>query len=57
MSHKIAKRIRKALKAEGVDVTHALYEWSNSTNKGNGGLILADSGRKAYKLAKKAYKG
>lgn len=43
MSAKIAKRIRAILKAQGVNVRHAVYENVHGTN------VLADSGRKAYK--------
>lgn len=51
MSHKIAKRVRKMLKTEGVDVTNAFY-----TRDETGSIVLDKSGRKTYKEAKKLAK-
>lgn len=50
MSGKNAKRIRKFLKSQGVDVTHTKYKYQN------GCIVLSDCGRKAYKEAKKLAK-
>ncbi len=52
MSHKIAKRVRKMLKAEGVDVKNTFYTREKST----GSVVLDNSGRKTYKEAKKLAK-
>ena len=41
MSHKIAKRVRKMLKTEGVDVTNTFY-----TRDKTGSIVLDKSGRK-----------
>lgn len=51
MSHKIAKRVRKMLKTEGVDVTNTFY-----TRDETGSIVLDKSGRKTYKEAKKLAK-
>lgn len=51
MSHKIAKRVRKMLKTEGVDVTNTFY-----TRDKTGSIVLDKSGRKTYKEAKKLAK-
>lgn len=49
MSHKIAKRVRKLLKSEGIDVTHAVY-----TRDEVGANVLVDNcGRKLYQESKK----
>lgn len=52
MSHKIAKRVRKMLKSEGVDVAHAFYTRDEVT----GSIVLDKSGRKLYKEAKRIAK-
>lgn len=52
MSHKIAKRVRKMLKTEGVDVTNTFYKRDEVT----GSIVLDKSGRKTYKEAKKLAK-
>lgn len=52
MNAKKAKQVRKVLKAEGIDVTHSLYDLNGS------GIRLSENcGRKLYKKAKQFASG
>lgn len=59
MNAKKVKQIRKALKAEGIDVRHSIYDVKTHTltdgSTRNTISLSATAGRKLYKDAKKAF--